>query len=179
MKKQYLELGEIVGTHGVRGEMRLNPWCDTADFATKFNTLYFDAEGNKKAAVLSSRVHGNIVLLKLESVDTMEKAQALRGTVLYIDRDNACLPDNTWFVEDLLGCRVVEDGTDTVYGTLTDIQKYPANDVWTVKTESGKEVLMPAVKEVVISADIENKTVYIKALKGLFSGEESVIEDEN
>lgn len=179
MKKQYLELGEIVGTHGVRGEMRLNPWCDTANFATKFNTLYFDAEGKRKADVLSARVHGNIVLLKLEGVDTMEKAQALRGSVLFIDRENACLPDNTWFVEDLLGCKAVEVGTDTVYGTITDIQKYPANDVWTVRTPAGKDVLVPAIKDVVICADIDNKTVFIKALKGLFSGEESVIEDEN
>ena len=177
--KQYLELGQIVSTHGVRGEMRFNPWCDSADFATKFNTLYFDAEGKQPVAVQSARVHGNIVLLKLEGIDTMEKAQALRQKVLYIDRESADLPENTWFVEDLLGCRVVEDGTDTVYGSITDVQKYPANDVWTVKEPSGKEVLVPAIKDVVVSADIENKTVYIKALKGLFSGEESVREDEN
>lgn len=179
MKKQYLELGEVVGTHGVRGEMRLNPWCDSADFATKFNTLYFDAEGKQSVAVQSARVHGNIVLLKLEGIDTMDAAQALRGKVLYIDRKNADLPDNTWFVEDLLGCKVIEDGSDTVYGTLTDIRKYPANDVWTVRTASGKDVLVPAIKNVVIRADIENKAVFIHALKGLFSGEESVIEDEN
>jgi 16S rRNA processing protein RimM len=177
--KQYLELGQIVSTHGVRGEMRFNPWCDSADFATKFNTLYFDAEGKQPVAVQSARVHGNIVLLKLEGIDTMEKAQALRQKVLYIDRESADLPENTWFVEDLLGCRVVEDGTDTVYGSITDVQKYPANDVWTVKEPSGKDVLVPAIKDVVVSADIENKTVYIKALKGLFSGEESVREDEN
>ncbi len=177
--KQYLELGQIVSTHGVRGEMRFNPWCDSAGFATKFNTLYFDAEGKQPVAVQSARVHGNIVLLKLEGIDTMEKAQALRQKVLYIDRESADLPENTWFVEDLLGCKVVEDGTDTVYGSITDVQKYPANDVWTVKEPSGKDVLVPAIKDVVVSADIENKTVYIKALKGLFSGEESVREDEN
>ena len=177
--KQYLELGQIVSTHGVRGEMRFNPWCDSADFATKFNTLYFDAEGKQSVAVQSARVHGNIVLLKLEGIDTMEKAQSLRQKVLYIDRESADLPKNTWFVEDLLGCKVVEDGTDTVYGSITDVQKYPANDVWTVKEPSGKDVLVPAIKDVVVSADIENKTVYIKALKGLFSGEESVREDEN
>ena len=177
--KQYLELGQIVSTHGVRGEMRFNPWCDSADFATKFNTLYFDAEGKQPVAVQSARVHGNIVLLKLEGIDTMEKAQSLRQKVLYIDRESADLPENTWFVEDLLGCKVVEDGTDTVYGSITDVQKYPANDVWTVKEPSGKVVLVPAIKDVVVSADIENKTVYIKALKGLFSGEESVREDED
>ena len=179
MEKSFLELGEIVGTHGVRGELRFNPWCDTPDFVKNFKTLYFDNGGKKPVAVLSSRVHGNVVLLKLDGVDTMEKAQALKTKILYIDKASYELPDNTWFVEDLLGCKVQEIDSDTVYGTLTDIQKYPANDVWTVKTPSGDTVLMPAIKDVVINADIENKTVYIKALKGLFSDGESVIENEN
>ncbi len=177
--QKFLELGEIVGTHGVRGEMRFNPWCDTPDFATKFKTLYFDSKGEKSVAVLSSRVHGNVVLLKLDGIDTMEKAQALKTKILYIDKADYILPENTWFVEDLLGCKVQEINSDTVYGTLTDIQKYPANDVWTVKTDSGKTVLVPAIKEVIINADLKNKTVYIKALKGLFEDEESVVEDEN
>ena len=95
MQKQFLELGEIVGTHGVRGEVRFNPWCDTPDFVTKFKTLYFDSKGEKSVAVLSSRVHGNVVLLKLDGVDTMEKAQALKTKILYIDKADYILPENT------------------------------------------------------------------------------------
>lgn len=179
MKKAFLELGEIVGTHGVRGELRFNPWCDSPEFVKNFKTLYFDSEGKNSVAVLSARVHGNVVLLKLDGIDTMEKAQALKTKILYIDKADYNLPENTWFVEDLLGCKVQEIDSDTVYGTLTDIQKYPANDVWTVKTPDGRQVLVPAVKEVVMSADLESRTVFIKALKGLFTDEERVIEDEN
>ena len=179
MLKKYLAAGQIVGTHGVRGEMRLNPWCDSARFLKQFNTLYFDDHGNEPVKVLNAREHKNIVLITLEGVDTMDKAQALRQKVLYIDRDDADLPENTWYIEDLIGCKVVEEEDGRQYGTLTDVNKYPANDVWTVKTPSGKEVLVPAIKSVVIRVDVQNRTAYIKALKGLFEGEESIREDEN
>ncbi len=179
MLKKYLELGQIVSTHGVRGEMRLNPWCDSPAFVKKIKTVYFDKNGEKSIAVESARPHGNIVILKLNGIDTIEQAQTYRNTVLFMKREDAVLPENTWFVEDLIGCTVKESGTDRVYGKITDVQKYPANDVWTVRADNGKETLVPAVKSVVISADVENKTVEIKALRGLFDEEESVIEDEN
>lgn len=178
MQKPYLPLGEIVGTHGVRGEMRFNPWCDSPEFVKKFKTLYFDSEGKKSIAVKSARVHGNVVLLILDGVDTMEKAQALRSTVLYMSRKDANLPKNKWFVEDLIGCSVVEDGVGTVYGKITNVQKYPANDVWTVKTENG-DVLVPAIKDIIADADFSKNEVRIHAMKGLFSDGESVREDEN
>lgn len=179
MLKKYLELGQIVSTHGVRGEMRLNPWCDSPAFVKKIKTVYFDENGQKSVAVESARPHGNIVILKLQGINTIEEAQAYRNQVLFMKREDAKLPENTWFVEDLIGCSVKETGTDRIYGKITDVQKYPANDVWTVRAENGKVTLVPAIKSVVIGADIENKIVEIKALKGLFDEEESVIEDEN
>ena len=179
MIKEYLELGQIVSTHGIKGEMRFYPWCDSPEFVKKIRTVYFDKNGEKSAAVDSARPHGNIVILKLRGIDTVEQAQECRNTVLYIRRGDAKLPENTWFINDLLGCTVRQFDSDRVYGKITDIQKYPANDVWTVSSGDGKETLVPAVKDVIISADIENETVYINALKGLFDGEESVREDEN
>ena len=179
MLKHYLAVGEIVGTHGLKGELRLNPWCDSGKFLKKFKTLYLDEEGQRKTALLSSREHGNIVLITLEGIDSVEKAEKLRKTVLYIDREDAELPENTWFIEDLIGCTVKEKDTDTVYGVITDVMKYPANDVWTVKTKSGKEVLIPAIKDVIINVDTESKLAEIHALRGLFSEEEKVQENEN
>ena len=73
MIKQYLEIGEIVGTHSIHGEIRVNPWCDSPEFVKKFKTLYFDNEGKKAVKVISARPHGNIVLLKLEGTDTVEE----------------------------------------------------------------------------------------------------------
>lgn len=174
MLKPYLELGQIVGTHGVKGEVRLNPWCDAPQFIKKFKTVYFDENGNEKIAVKSARPHGNIVILSLDGVDTMEKAQSLRNKVLYMKREDANLPENTWFIEDLIGCEVRQTGTDKVYGKISDIQKYPANDVWTVKSDDGRETLIPAIKSVVISTEVEAGFVEIDAIKGLFDDGESV-----
>ncbi len=174
MLKPYLALGQIVGTHGVKGEMRLNPWCDAPQFIKKFNTLYFDENGKDSVAVKSARPHGNIVILMLDGVDSMEKAQALRNRVLYMKREDANLPANTWFIEDLIGCEVRQINTDKVYGKISDVQNYPANDVWTVKSDDGTQTLIPAIKSVVINTDVVNGYVEIDAIKGLFDDRESV-----
>ena len=83
MLKDYLSVGQIVGTHGVRGEMRVQPWCDTPDFLKQFSTLYYDPRGERSVKVVSARVHGAVVLLTLEGVDTMEKASSLSGVLLF------------------------------------------------------------------------------------------------
>lgn len=101
MRRQYLELGQIVGTHGVRGEMRVQPWCDGPGFFQQFHTLYFSGEGKGASRVLSSRPHGNVMLLKLEGINTVEDASALRGRVLFMNRDDAKLPDGDYFIQDL------------------------------------------------------------------------------
>lgn len=179
MLKPYLAAGKIVGTHGVRGEVRVNPWCDTPAFLTQFSELYFDDKGNEKVTVLSSRVHGNVALLRIENVESIEQAQQLKNKMLYLKREDADLPQNTWFVEDLIGCKVKELDSNRVYGTISDVTSMPANDVWTIKASDGTETLVPVIKSVVINTDVENGIVEIKALKGLFDDIESVIEDEN
>ena len=160
MIKPYLELGQIVGTHGVRGELRVNPWCDTPDFAKRFKTLYWDKNGEKPVTVLSCRPHGNIVLLRLEGVETMEAAQVLRGRMLYLKREDAKLAPGTWFIEELIGCDALDADDGHRYGALTD--------VWHVTAEDGREYLLPAIPDVVIDADVANNRVLIRPLKGIF-----------
>ena len=169
MLKQYLEIGKIVGTHGVRGEVRADPWCDAPDFMKRFKTLYFKPDGSQPQRVLSCRPHGNVVILKLEGVDTVEQAVLLRGRVLYMDRADARLPKGQFFIQDLIGCRVLDaDDGETCYGTLTDVSKTGANDVWHVTDETGKEYLLPAIPPVVIETKVEDGTVKIRPLKGIF-----------
>ena len=97
MIKEYLDIGQIVGTHGVRGEMRVNPRCDGPEFIKQFKTLYFDKKGEKPVKVISSRVHGNLALVKLEGVYTVEGATALRNRVLYMKRSDAKIPAGSYF----------------------------------------------------------------------------------
>lgn len=172
MIKDYLEIGQVVGTHGVRGELRVQPWCDSPEFFKKFKTLYFDAHGQKSVGVVSVRPHGNIALLKLTDCDTVEKASALRGRVLYMRRSDAKLKKGDWFIAELIGCKVEDADSGKAYGTVTDVSQTGANDVWHITDESGTEYLIPAIPDVVNSVDVESGIVKITPLKGLFSDED-------
>ena len=168
MIKPYLELGQIVGTHGVRGELRVNPWCDTPDFAKRFKTLYWDKQGTQPITVLSCRPHGNIVLLRLAGVDTMEAAQALKNRMLYLKREDAGLPRGTWFIEELIGCKAIDADDGRCYGTLTEVSQTGANDVWHIMSADRREYLVPAIPDVVVDADVAQERVLIRPLKGIF-----------
>lgn len=168
MIKEYLELGQIVSTHGIRGELRVNPWCDSPEFAKQFKTVYFDKNGVKSVKVSVCRPHGNIILMKLEGIDTVDDAQALRNKILYIKRADAKLPDGTWFIEELIGCEVFDADSFVKYGVLSDVSQTGANDVWHVTDEQGSEYLLPAIKDVVVNTDVCANKVYIRPLKGIF-----------
>ncbi len=166
MRKQYLECGKIVSTHGVKGELRVQPWCDTPEYLTEFGTLYLK-NGETKLKVESARVNKNMVLLKLAGVDDMDAAVEMRGRVLYIDRADA--PDTGGeFVQDLLGLNVLDADTGRLWGKLADVLKTGANDVYSVKDGSGKERLVPVIPEVVLETDIDGGFIKIRPLKGLF-----------
>ena len=136
--KRFLETGKIVGTHGVRGEVRVDPWSDSPEFVKRLKHLYFD-EGKVPVSLESSRVHKNQVLLKLKDVDTVEQADALRGKVLWLDREEVQLPEGTVFQQDLIGLRAVDGSTGTEYGTLEEVLPTGANDVYLIRGAGGKE----------------------------------------
>ena len=169
MRHPFLEIGKIVGTHGVRGEVRVEPWCDEPAFMKRFKTLYFDKTGARPVNVLACRPHGNVVILKLDGVDTVEQAAALRGKVLFMRREDAKLPKTQFFIQDLIGCAVFDaDDPTRCYGTLTDVSKTGANDVWHITDEGGTEYLIPAIPPVVIDTDIDAERILIRPLKGIF-----------
>lgn len=172
MIKKFLEIGEITGTHSIHGEIRVNPWCDSPEFIKKFKTLYFDSEGTEQISVASARPHGNICLLKIRGIDTVEQAQKLRGKILYMKRSDAKLPDGHYFIAELTGCEVFDSEDPSVkYGELTDVSATGANDVWHI-TRNGREYLIPAIPDVVIDTDVENNRILIKPLKGIFDDED-------
>lgn len=171
MKKQYLEVGKVVGAHGVRGELRVNPWCDSPDFLSSFKALYFD-EGKTKLKV-KCRPHKNIVLVTVDGVSSIEEAEKLRGKILYIDRNDVKLPKGKNFVQDLIGCKVFDaDDENVEYGEIIDVFKTGANDVYTVKASDGKEYLVPVIDSVVILKNVDDGKIFIRPMKGLFSDED-------
>lgn len=170
MLKEYLEIGKIVGTHGIRGELRIECWCDSPEFISKFKTLYFN-EGKEKLSVIA-RPHKNIALMKIDGIDSVEQADLLRGRVLYMKRSDAKLNKGTYFIQDLLGLEVRESSSQLLHGTVTDVIKTGANDVYEVKDSSGKAYYVPVIKSVVKEIDIENGCIYVESMKGLWDDED-------
>ena len=170
MLKKYIEAGKIVGTHGVRGEMRVQQWCDSADVFCKFKKFYLDKNGTESLLVRVSRPHGNICLLKADGVETIEMAEILRGKVLYIDRADLKLQDGQYLIDDIVGCKVIDANDNTEYGVISEVSQTGANDVWHIKKD-GKEYYLPNVPQFVKSVDIEQRTVVITPIGGMFDDE--------
>lgn len=169
--KKYLETGKIVGTHGVKGMVRVQPWCDSPDFLKQFKKIYTDASGVNMLTVTSSNPHGNVVLMALKGIDSIEKAETLRNKVIYIDRKDAKLPEGRYFIDDLVDCTVYDADSNKVLGTLTEVSSTGANDVWHIKSDD-KEYLVPAIDEVIVSVNVEEGALIIRPLKGIFDDED-------
>ena len=162
MKLQFLEAGEIVTTHGVRGEMKILPWADGPDFLCDFSRVRISG---REYEVESCRVQKSCNLLKIKGVDTMESAQAMRGKVVEIYRCDA--PADLIFAAELIGMTVMSEGKEV--GKLTDVLDYPGNKVYVVK---GKyEYMIPAVKAFILDTNMEENTMQVKLIEGMRSDE--------
>ena len=144
MIKEFLEIGQIVGTHGVNGELRVNPWCDSPDFFKGFERLYFDENGVQAVKVVSCRPHGNIVLLCLEGVNGIDAAATLRGKVLFMCRKDAHLPEGRYFVSDLTGCKVIDadDESQSYHEALRELV-LPMTEVLVGNQKTLTDFLLP------------------------------------
>ena len=168
--KRFLETGKIVGTHGVRGEVRVDPWSDSPEFVKRLKHLYFD-EGKVPVSLESSRVHKNQVLLKLKGVDTVEQADALRGKVLYLNREDVRLEEGQVFLQDLIGLKAIDGTTGREYGVLQEVLPTGANDVYRIVDGAGKEYLFPAVKHMIQEISLEEGVIRLLPIPGIFDQE--------
>ena len=162
MKLQFLEAGQIVTTHGVRGEMKVLPWADGPDFLLEFDRVRIEG---KEYKVESCRVQKSCNLLKLEGIDTMESAQAMHGKTLEIYREDAD-PDII-FAAELIGIEVYAE--DAMIGKVVDVLDYPGNKVYVVKGE--KEYMIPAVKAFILSTDVDSNRMQVRLIEGMASNE--------
>ena len=179
MKNEYIECGKFVGTHGVRGTLRVQPWCDTPNFLLKFKKIYLKEKNEYNAIkVLSSKVHGNIVLMDIENITDIDLANTLRNKVIYISRKDFKLDNGSYLICDLLGCSVYDSATDKFLGKISDVSKTGANDVWHIKS-GGREYLIPVIPSVINSVDIEKEKIVITPLAGIFDDEKTVEETDN
>ena len=162
MKKQFLEAGKIVNTHGVQGEVKIVPWCDSPEFLCGFDTLYLDGAPIK---VLSARAHKGNVLVRLSGVSDINDAMRLKGKIVSIDRTGVELPEGRHFLADLLGLEVREADTGEVLGVVADILTPPAHEVYVVRGE--REFMIPAVDEFVKEIDVDGGFIRVKLIEGM------------
>ena len=167
--QNYLPACKIVSTHGVRGEMKALPLCDGAAFLAKFKRLFTSADGAVETRVLGVRAQGNVILLRLDGVTDMDAARAQVGRTYYLAKADAKLPRGRYFIDDLLGCDVVDADTDRVYGQLTNVDRPAAQDIYTVTDGAGEEHMLPAVPEFVKKIDIDARKIFVTPIEGMFT----------
>ena len=160
--KKYLEAGAIVGTHGVHGEVKIEPWADSPEFLLQFERFFLAGVGD--VGVLSSRIHKGFVIAKLDGYPDVRSAMGLKGCTIFIGRDDAELPPEGYFIADIIGAQVVDEN-GVLIGILTDILEKPASDVYVISGE--REILIPAIPEFILNTDVEAGIITVKLLEGL------------
>lgn len=163
MKKELIETGEIVNTHGIRGEVKINPWCDAPEFLLEFDTFYID---NMPVRVCSARVHKNCVLAALDGVTDVNAAMALRGKVISVDKSEVELDEGQYFIADLIGLSVYDTASESIVGTITDVLNLPANDAYVV-SNGAEEFMIPVVREFVHQVDLAARRVTVTLIPGM------------
>lgn len=160
-KQPYLEAGKIINTHGVTGEVKLESWLDSPEYLRSFRRLFLRG---REVKVLSARVHKGFVIARLEGVDDMNAAMALKGSVVSIAREDARLPKGAYFLYDILGARVQDEEGNEI-GILTEIEETPSAPLYTVRGK--QEHLIPAVPEFIRSVDVENAVITVHLIEGM------------
>lgn len=162
MKHEFLEAGQIVNTHGIRGEVKIIPWADSPAFLAGFSTLYLDG---KPIRVQAARVHKTAVLARLEGVDTVEAAMTLKGKTVSIARKDAALEPGAFFLADLIGV-AVRNEAGAPLGTVTEVLTPPAHNVYVVTGPDG-EHLIPAVPAFVKQVDLDRGEMVVSLIEGM------------
>ncbi|WP_044934282.1 ribosome maturation factor RimM [Pseudobutyrivibrio sp. LB2011] len=165
------QVGSITQTHGIRGEVKVFPLTDDISRFKNMKNLLLDAgkEGYISLEVENARPQKNLVILKFKGIDNINDIEKYKGHGLYVTKDNRVdLKEDEYFIADLIGCEVYLDSDkDNRFGTISDVMETGANDVYEITLESGKTVLVPAIKDCILDVDIEGRRMEIHLMEGL------------
>ena len=164
---ELIECGKIVNTHGVRGDVKIMPYADTPDEVAELKKI-FVGKDKTEYKVLSGRVHGGSVLMHLENVNDMDAAALLKNRLIYMVKDKSKLKPGQYYIADVIGLKVIDSESGEEYGEITDVYTGIANDAYEIKLKDGRQILFPAIKDVVRSVDTDNKIMKITPLVGMF-----------
>ncbi len=164
MKNEMLELGKVVNTHGVRGEIKVQPWCDDPEIFGELKYIYI---GEKRYEILRSRFHKTCEIISLDGINNIDEAEILRNKIVTIEREMLGeLPEGTYYIADLEGLEVRTIDGD-ILGVLDEVIKTGSNDVYVVKGDSKKPILIPVIERVVKEVNIEDGYVLVELMEGL------------
>lgn len=174
-KEKYLEIGKIVNTHGVRGALKVEPWCDSPEQLCSLANLYYKKRDEYlPLAVRTASIHKNHVLIYFDGINSIDEAMPLKNRVLFVDRDDLPLADDRVFIADIIGLDVYDERDGSRLGRLKSVDESPANDLFVVATPDGREVLVPAVEEFI--GHIDESGVYLLPIPGMFDSDGYVID---
>ena len=177
MKEKYLECGKIINTHGVRGACKIDAWCDSPEVICELKTVYYKKRDEYlPLEITKASVHKGCALVYFYGIDSIEAASLLKNRVIYADRDDIEIDDDRVFVADIIGLYVFDERTGERLGVLDDYIESVASDIFVVKTDDKKEVLVPAVDEFI--GRIDDDGVYLRPIVGMFGDGAEVITDE-
>lgn len=159
-------IGKIVNIHGIKGEIKVYPYTDDIENLSKLKEIYLDEKLEKKYIIKSSKIQKNMLILKLDSIDSVEKAEKLRNMNLYIPKLEV-KEEDTYYIEDLISLEVIDIKNNVSIGKITYVFNNGANDVYEILTNDGKKVYFPAIKQVVKKVDIKDNKIYVEVMKGL------------
>ena len=162
MKEKLLEAGIIVNTHGIRGEIRIQPWADSPDFLAGFESLYIDGRPIK---VLSAKIHKGCLIAALEGVSDINSAIRLKNKTICIDRDDVELEEGRFFIADLVGLRALDSESGEELGIVAEVLTRPANNVYVIRGK--REILVPAVPEFIIETNIPEGFIRLRLIEGM------------
>ncbi len=165
---RYLEIGQIVNTFGIKGMVKINPFTDDIKRFDKLKTIYIESKKIKKEYEIEEiKYHKNMVLMKLKGINTLEEAEQLRQSYLLVDREKEePLEEGIYYIVDLLGLPVYTD-EGVLLGKVDDIFNTGSNDIYVVKNELGKQILLPGIPDVLKKVDLEEKRITVHLIPGL------------
>ena len=165
-KSQFLECGKIVNTHGVRGGLKLESWCDTPQDLASLKKVFLENGGEYQCyKVKKASVFKQFVLFELDGINNIDIAMTLKGRVVFADRDDIAIDEDSFFIADIIGLDVIDMATGEKIGTLSDVLNLGASDLYEINTKSGKK-LIPAVPEFIKKVDTE-KGIFVSLIEGM------------
>lgn len=159
--ESYLKIGKIINTHGIKGEVKIEPWTDDAQFLSRFKLFYIDG---KPYRLLSGRVHKDYLIAQIEGVSDVNSAMVLKNKIVCGNRRDVKLEKGRFFIQDIIGA-TVKDETGAELGKLTEVLDLPASKVYVVSGE--REILIPAVDQFILKTDVEAGIITVRLIDGM------------